>query len=649
MLTVQATHAQSHPSWNSILRRPSRCGDTGSEAALKFTRSELEHCRNNHPECNLDESGWGLPTRVLDLGEAQNQLTSDIELYVTRNEPATYVCLSHCWGSDKGLRPLETTVATLHAFEEGISYELLPKTFQDAVVFTRKLGYRFLWIDSLCIVQDDSEDWLREAGRMASIYENAVLTLAAASSPDSKGGLFRKSTPGVLLGHGKQGTIQPALRQFSNPAFFEYGHRQSVREKPGSDDTSPLLKRAWIYQERMLSGRVLFFTPLELVFECRLSNSTESGYPWVDSGPKHAFTSVYNPDCPKELLLMLWRKLVTEFTQLQLTLNKDKLSAIAGVATRFFKRLEGGQSVCYFAGSWKETFIEDMLWEPSSRIGSNPPRVNECIPTWSWARSDRPKTYSKGGKNLKALCRLEEAVCVPLGSSNNVFTGVSSGYAVLSGYLLPAKMTRMGIVIDKNPRVHHIPERDYDWSAEGPGKISDGDELFILPLMASQETEHDIQTHALVLRRCSAIDDVFKRIGVFGLPISVHHLQDHHYIFEGADLCLVMYTKLVSYGKSLLGQDGLYCTPGEKESANPRWLASEAENLQSDFFMQARYRHLCLYGPKSKVKVKDFLGQMHFDVLEAAMSAERDRVEKWWRRNERGDEQVHQRALIKIV
>lgn len=649
MLMVEAANEELHPSWDSIIHRPSRCGDTGGEAALQFARSHLEQCRESHQECMLDESGWGLPTRVLDLGGAQNQLTSDVKLYASRNEAEQYICLSHCWGSDRGSAPLKTTTQTLHKFQQGIPYEMLPKTFQDAVVFTRKLGYRFLWIDSLCIVQDDSDDWLMEAGRMASIYENAALTLAAASSADSEGGLFRKSIREVPIGHGTEGSTQPALRQFSNPVFFEYGHRRSALEKAGSDLASPLMKRAWVYQERMLSSRVLFFTPLELVFECRLSSKTESGYPWIDSRPKQSFTSVYNPQCSREILFMLWRRLVVEFTQLQLSLNIDRLSAIAGIATRFFERLTGGEPISYFAGSWRETFIEDMLWESSTSVCNDPPRVNECIPTWSWARSELPKNYRKMGENPKSLSRLEEVVCVPLGSSKNHFTAISSGYAVISGYLLPAKMKTTGIVIDKNPRVHHSPETDYDWSAEGPNQVSEGDDLFVLPLMVSQETEHDLRIHALVLRRCDSIEDAFKRIGIFGFTISVHHLQGHYYIFEGEDLWLNVYRNLISYGKSLLGPDGLYRTATDKEPMNPRWLAPEAENLKNDFLNQARYRHLCMYGPKSKAEVKDFLGQVHLVMLEAEMNTERNRAEEWQRRNQRGKEQVHKRVPIKIV
>ncbi|PLB42552.1 HET domain-containing protein [Aspergillus candidus] len=606
---VATEKTDSHSTWNSILRRPSRCGNTGDDKALRFTRSKLSDCQENHLECNLEERDWGLPTRVLDLGDRVSPLTSDTRLYVTHREPEAYVCLSHCWGSDGGSRPLETTVETLSEFEQGISYQNLPKTFQDAVVFTRKLGYRFLWIDSLCIVQDDNDDWLREAGRMASIYENADLTLAAASSSNSKGGLFFKTIPESLIEGNEHEELHPALRRFSDPSFFEYGRRQSLVEKSGPDVSSPLIKRAWIYQERILSRRMLYFTPLELVFECRDSNSSESGYQWIDSSCKHAFTPVYSAKISGELVPSLWRKVVSDFTQLELTLNKDTLPAIAGVATRFSKRLEGENPIGYLAGAWRETFIQDMLWEADSRTAGSSSRIDAGIPSWSWARSDLPKTY-QDTNYLHALCHLEDAVCVPLDSTGNFFTGVSSGYAVLSGHLLPATMRCAGMVVDQNPRVHYQPDRDYAWFDEGPDKVNVGDELFVLPLLVSQ-TDHDLRIHALVLRRCSSNSDAFIRIGIFGMPISVHHLQSHNYIFEGSD--------------------------------------PEFESSQSSFRAQANYLHLCLYGPKAEFKFNEFFGQMHLDKLRFAMKAEMERVEEWRCREAGGEVQVHPRSLIKIV
>ena len=643
LLKVEATVPDSHPTWNSILRRPSRCGDTGSDEALRFTRSKLNHCREKHLECNLEDPGWGLPTRILDLG-GNSSSTSDIRLYVTRKEPEAYVCVSHCWGSHEGSRPLETTVETLFKFEQGISYQDLPKTFQDAVVFTRKLGHRFLWIDSLCIVQDDHEDWLREAGRMASIYENADLTLSAASSSDSKGGMFCKTIPETLIeGKGREAQ-QPALRRFSDPSFFEYGHRQSLAEKSGPDVGSPLFKRAWIYQERLLSRRVLYFTPLDLVFECRCSNSSESGYQWINSSCKHAFKPIYNANTSGELISSLWRKVVCEFTQLELTLNKDTLPAIAGVATIFSQRLEGKNPRNYLAGAWRDTFIQDILWEAGSRIDGSPSRIDASIPSWSWARSDLPKTY-QNTNGLHALCRFEDASCVPLDSTGNTFTGVSSGYAILSGYLLPATMRSTGIVVDQNPRAHYRPDRDYDWFDEGPDKISNGDELFVLPLMASH-IYGDVYIHALVLRRCSSTSDAFTRTGIFGMPISVNQLQNHNYIFEGSDICFTMYNRLISLGESLLGPDGLY---NVSKKALPPWLKPESEDLQSMLHAQALYLYLCLYGPKADFKFEKFFGQVHLDKLRSVMGLEIERVEEWHRREAEGEEQVHRRRLIKIV
>ncbi|KAF9886248.1 hypothetical protein FE257_011861 [Aspergillus nanangensis] len=370
-----------------------------SDEAVNWTRSNLEHCCSSHPECNLEEPNWGLPTRVLDLGESNRALTSDVKLYVTHNEQEEYLSLSHCWGSEPELRPLETTTKTLDEFQDRICYDNLTKTFQDAVVFTRKLGYRFLWIDSLCIIQDDGDDWMREAGAMASIYKNSVFTLAAASSSDSGGGLFRKSNPDIRLGHpNQQKGMQSAARQFSNPSFFEYRPRPNgmSREKPVPEESSPLFQRAWVFQERILSRRVLYFTPLELVFECRVSNNTESGSSWIDSKPKKAFLSVYDNISPAEDISHLWHQLVADFTQLQLTMEKDTLPAMAGLARRFLQRSDSANPSSYFAGLWRGTFIDDMHRTASHHTKDKPQRINSGIPTWSWARSDDPKCYIQG-------------------------------------------------------------------------------------------------------------------------------------------------------------------------------------------------------------------------------------------------------------
>jgi hypothetical protein len=120
-------------------------------------------------------------------------LFGDLKSYESAGESlqARYICLSHCWGDASNL-PMRTTRSTLDEYKQRIRWSILPKTFQHAVMFTRKLRIRYLWIDSLCIVQDDVDDWLRESGKMCSVFQHSTLTLCATASQDSNGGLFSK-------------------------------------------------------------------------------------------------------------------------------------------------------------------------------------------------------------------------------------------------------------------------------------------------------------------------------------------------------------------------------------------------------------------------------------------------------------------------
>jgi hypothetical protein len=128
-----------------------------------------------------------VPTRLLDVQAFQP--SKDIKLVMLDGKSATahYVTLSHCWGSSSKL-PLTTRIDNLAQHSQRISFFDLSLTFKDAVKLTLDLGLRYLWIDSLCIVQDEPEDWLREASKMALVYGNALVTLSALSSVDSTHG-----------------------------------------------------------------------------------------------------------------------------------------------------------------------------------------------------------------------------------------------------------------------------------------------------------------------------------------------------------------------------------------------------------------------------------------------------------------------------
>ena len=154
----------------------------------RWIEQQLLQCNENHPDCNTNHDVLPiLPTRVLDLGE--NPGKDSIRLYETNKSFGRYATLSHCWGL---VGPLTTTRDTRPQRLQGIALNDLPNTFRDAVLVTRKLGIRYLWIDSLCILQGDKTDWETESGRMADVYSNAYINLAASSSRDSRGGLFKQ-------------------------------------------------------------------------------------------------------------------------------------------------------------------------------------------------------------------------------------------------------------------------------------------------------------------------------------------------------------------------------------------------------------------------------------------------------------------------
>lgn len=233
-------------------------GDTASKESFAWASHALQSCVRTHTKCNSDKSA-DLPTRLLDLDAFDDH--PDIRLIETAGLSATYACLSHCWGQS---RHLVTETASLGLRKDRIPWTSLPMTFQDAIHFVRRLGLQYLWIDSLCIIQDDTKDWEYESDAMSTIYRNAFVTIAATNSSGDSRGCY---TSGTEL-----------------DKDYEVGTHFYVREKPAHFESSPspstflsfpLLSRAWFYQERLLSPRVLHFGPRELVWECEESSGCQ--------------------------------------------------------------------------------------------------------------------------------------------------------------------------------------------------------------------------------------------------------------------------------------------------------------------------------------------------------------------------------------
>lgn len=225
----------------------------------------LKDCLTNHATCSYMESL--LPTRVIDVGSA----TQDPHLHISNGETGRYVTLSHCWG---GSSPITTTTDTIGSRTMGIQLCTLPKTFQDAVLITRDFGVRYLWIDSLCIIQDSGEDWEREAARMGEVYANGYVMLAADSSENCHGGCFPQ-TAGLTQGsfpiavEGPCGRNSKVYCQLTNVLTDDRGevcHR--LYDPQSGFRRNALDTRGWTLQERILAPRILHFGKSEIGWEC---------------------------------------------------------------------------------------------------------------------------------------------------------------------------------------------------------------------------------------------------------------------------------------------------------------------------------------------------------------------------------------------
>ncbi|KAF1358180.1 HET-domain-containing protein, partial [Lizonia empirigonia] len=231
-------------------------------------RAWLSNCLESHVGCK-PESKSKLPTRVLDVSVAN--VGGSVHLCETKDEFGEYACLSHCWGPPGDSRVLRTVSETLSMFLEHIPWSSLPRNFRDTIDFVRALGIRYLWIDSLCIIQDDPLDWDRESAKMADIYANCVISIAAWTSAHADGGLFSNHNSLFRKIEFAHLTTADGERR---PIYTRWHERHVLDARPVF---FPLSTRAWVLQERLMAPRTVYFLGSEVGWECRKETVCECG------------------------------------------------------------------------------------------------------------------------------------------------------------------------------------------------------------------------------------------------------------------------------------------------------------------------------------------------------------------------------------
>lgn len=344
-----------------------------SDEVFSVARKWLKSCRECHTLCRQGPENRSPPSRLVEIRRDGARL---IETHGGRYE---YCALSYCWGKTdfKG-----ATQERMAEYLVALPVASIPSTITDAFEVAAALGFRHIWVDALCIIQDDEADWLVEARNMSSVYEGAALTLAASSALSCQGSLF------VTREHARYPLIP-----------FEFAGVTLCPVKFADDFVynRPWRRRAWTMQEESLARRVLYWDQLMLSWICREAQWYEWGrekrseqsmmLKWSSKPPSIiSFSNRLLLGCSgDDLVYAHWRRACRDYWARSVTLSRDWPVAMLGMASIAQQMLPNDRLVW---GMWERKLLEDMLWTWTKPVWDNTelsaiPR-NAYAPTWSW-------------------------------------------------------------------------------------------------------------------------------------------------------------------------------------------------------------------------------------------------------------------------
>lgn len=380
--------------------------ETVSEDRIICIKDWLHTCEGSRSHRECQPSNGYLPKRLIDVRSGK-----PLRLVATKNlvqdpDSGRYATLSHCWGTWLDTSPLRTTRETEMEFSAIICDHLLPKTFRDAIKITRSLEIPYLWIDSMCIVQDNLDEWQTEASHMKDVYAGSVLTIAASDGKDSQWGCFpednstknateRKMEPILNLGIRNSGSDQYDGRSNSTDSttrVFSFKHQDERCDHPQDfmvrfQASRPqnirrrahLSTRGWVLQEQILSHRTVHCLDAEVHWQCRCSYKTQAGQDLLEDGSEYGLNLI--DERTRHRSDQLWPKWAQDYSNREFTNATDRLPAFAGIAS-YYESLVLQET---YLGIRKSSLTIDLSW---IRIGPNRAHGGGDWPSWTWLCSD---------------------------------------------------------------------------------------------------------------------------------------------------------------------------------------------------------------------------------------------------------------------
>ncbi|KAM7197967.1 Heterokaryon incompatibility protein (HET) domain containing protein [Naviculisporaceae sp. PSN 640] len=377
-------------------------GSTGTPENMRLAKHWLRSCLHTHPRCrsstDVRSTEW-LPTRLVFVGSA---VSSQLHLVTTakcdpKELEVTYAALSYRWGDQSQFCLMSAKVQQYH---ESIAFHELSKTLQEAIHTCRSIGLEYLWVDALCIVQDDMRDWAQESALMSKVYGFATCTIAAANSGEDQGGCFATRNQYQVRPCPFPNPLNPLTskhRFYIRPQFLKDIFEQEVRQ-------SAWYTRGWVFQERMLSSRLLIFGKTQMLWACQEIQAAES---WPSGKTSENFIDQFDSfevdkarlekllDPSQHVTAMndLWAVLLRDYAAStnNFTRTSDKLMALQGLASK----IQASTGRRYCAGLWvDESLPASLLW---TALGPSVKRPTDIrAPSWSWASLDCGIEFNTG-------------------------------------------------------------------------------------------------------------------------------------------------------------------------------------------------------------------------------------------------------------
>ncbi|KAF7885879.1 uncharacterized protein EAF02_004388 [Botrytis sinoallii] len=468
----------------------------------------LSRCIQKHEGCKSNNDGI-LPTRLIFIAGESPRLvfTADYQ------ERLRYAALSHCWGSHRAIVLTSENVGQLM---REISREVLPKTFKDAINITKKLGIDYLWIDSLCIIQNDDSDWQKESALMSSIYGGSVITIAASSARDSTEGCFLK--PSNFSGGLRVRITDGGRERVQDFQCEEEYERSTLRAHLGTI--------AWALQEKVLSPRTIHFGDRGAFWECRSSIASEF-FP-------EEFPNFFVKPLLCDPRKFKWPQIAKFYSATNLTYGKDRLPALSGIAKSEFDK-NGDQ---YLAGMWRKNIEEQLCWGLAGCNALERPLWR--APSWSWTSIDGPVGWPQlhGDELDTRYAHVVDAGTTPYGHNpfGQVIDGfirlacstMAVGHIVYTEALDEAKYEdATAVLLDVSGQKRKFPIYldcldDVDQNYAGP--------VHLVPVVAGKngfkfgskcEFIDQLHIYGIVLRNTNSVTGTYTRIGYFWVPNNI--------------------------------------------------------------------------------------------------------------------------------